>query len=112
MPISAKELNERTAFVTLYDGDLTVHYRIVEEHTLDEDAALAELAKKGKSSASVAIVIDRCLSYITSWDLLDKPEKDGGKPIPLTKEGLKGVPADILTDILAAIRADRSGPGE
>lgn len=111
MPISAGEIRDKTSFVELYDGELTVHYRLIDALTLDEDAGLVNAAKRGKTGAVVAGIIHRCLLLISEWDLLDKPAKDGGKPIPLTKEALHKVSGDILTDILRAIREDRNVPG-
>src|SRR5262245_62957712 len=98
MPISPSEIQERTAYVELYDGDLTVHYRLIDALTLDEDAQLANAAKRGKTAAVASGLIDRGVLLVTEWDLLDKPAKEGGKPVPITKEALAKVPGDILQD--------------
>ena len=51
---------------------------------------------------------------IESWDLLDEPESEGGKPIPIRKtdgepnvEALKEIPAAVFTMIMTVIGEDQ-----
>lgn len=109
MGLSQQELVEGLATITLYDGKLTINYRPEEDATGEETAAIMDVTVSGYAEAGVRALCRVMARVVESWDLLDAPESEGGKPYPLDEETLYTlVNSRLLNKIYVAIQEDRS----
>lgn len=89
MPISLNELATSKRTIPVFDGQVNITYS---PDKISASMLFNTVAPKEQTDTTVkewlSQNINSLVDVIESWDLLDKPEKEGGKPIPVTKEFL------------------------
>lgn len=87
-------------------GDvLNVEYRPMSYTPEQLDKMQADAAKAKDPKAAVAGMVDQMLKLLVSWDLT---QDDGSTPIPITAEGLRGVPLNVYTEVMRAVARDQT----
>lgn len=108
MPISLQELTNKKATVSVLDGQLSVTYNadMVTAQMLI-NTAMPKKETDESVKAWLQANIDTLVTLLDSWDLMDKPEAEGGQPLPITKEVLTNtLPLRITFEIFTAVMRD------
>jgi hypothetical protein len=113
MPISLKDLTNRTRTVDVYRslgaskdlwGKLNAEYFLSPDWNLEKDAEKQAAINSQDIDAIGKANAEFMAAILASWDLLD----EDNQPIELDPESIRTqVPASILTDVLTAIGKDR-----
>lgn len=101
MPYDITDLQSNVAECTSELG-ITLTYRLanVTERTLAHLRILEDKADQD-GERNLKAMTDVLARLVITWDLTDH-----GEPVPVTREGIADVPADIRADVLAAIVKD------
>lgn len=106
MAATLKTLRSKTKSLAIdIDGEtITVQYTPRGYTAEIEDQIMAALGENRPS----AMMIPAMLALVMKWDL---SEEKGKPPIPLTPEGLRDVPTEILGEIVNAVTEDMNPKG-
>ena len=112
MPVTVTRLQEETKPLFFYMGEETPDNLV--QFTYRPNSFTPGLEDKFSQASeadvkSVAYLEILC-DLVVSWDVYDKPEEEGGKPIPFDKtnlEPLKTVPSAVFTKLMNAITEDQ-----